>query len=102
MRNREDRHATHMRTVDIFFCYLYYVHTRRGVEQLAARRAHNPEAAGSSPAPAITETLARDCERFLILNQIGNNSTQDSKRSERPENCENLEQFLGKLPGMAT
>ena len=25
---------------------------RRGVEQLAARRAHNPEAAGSSPAPA--------------------------------------------------
>ena len=27
---------------------------------------------------------------------------QDSKRSERPENCENLEQFLGKLPGMAT
>ena len=26
---------------------------RRGVEQLAARRAHNPEAAGSSPAPAI-------------------------------------------------
>ena len=28
---------------------------RRGVEQLAARRAHNPEAAGSSPAPAITD-----------------------------------------------
>ena len=25
---------------------------RRWVEQLAARRAHNPEAAGSSPAPA--------------------------------------------------
>ena len=24
-----------------------------GVEQLAARRAHNPEVAGSSPAPAI-------------------------------------------------
>ena len=32
---------------------LYNTHTlRRGVEQLAARRAHNPEAAGSSPAPA--------------------------------------------------
>ena len=30
----------------------YYATTRRGVEQLAARRAHNPEAAGSSPAPA--------------------------------------------------
>ena len=25
----------------------------RGVEQLAARRAHNPEVAGSSPAPAM-------------------------------------------------
>ena len=25
----------------------------RGVEQLAARRAHNPEAVGSSPTPAI-------------------------------------------------
>ena len=29
--------------------FLYY----RGVEQLAARRAHNPEVAGSSPASAI-------------------------------------------------
>ena len=29
--------------------FYYY----RGVEQLAARRAHNPEVAGSSPAPAI-------------------------------------------------
>ena len=28
---------------------------RRWVEQLAARRAHNPEAAGSSPAPAKKE-----------------------------------------------
>ena len=26
----------------------------RGVEQLAARRAHNPEVAGSSPAPATS------------------------------------------------
>ena len=32
--------------------YIYY-QLRRWVEQLAARRAHNPEAAGSSPAPAI-------------------------------------------------
>ena len=31
----------------------YYIVTRRGVEQLAARRAHNPEAVGSSPTPAI-------------------------------------------------
>ena len=28
----------------------------RGVEQLAARRAHNPEVAGSSPASATTKT----------------------------------------------
>ncbi len=27
-------------------------HIQRRVEQLAARRAHNPEVAGSSPAPA--------------------------------------------------
>ena len=30
---------------------------RRRVEQLAARRAHNPEAAGSSPAPAKKATI---------------------------------------------
>lgn len=30
------------------------MHIRRGVEQLAACRAHNPEVAGSSPAPAIS------------------------------------------------
>ena len=34
-----------------------YPNIRRGVEQLAARRAHNPEAAGSSPAPAIIEAF---------------------------------------------
>ena len=39
--------------VDTFGQKLYCSPTiRRGVEQLAARRAHNPEAAGSSPAPA--------------------------------------------------
>ena len=31
----------------------YYISVRRRVEQLAARRAHNPEAVGSSPTPAI-------------------------------------------------
>ncbi len=32
----------------------YYISLqRRRVEQLVARRAHNPEVAGSSPAPAI-------------------------------------------------
>ena len=30
-------------------------HTNRGVEQLVARRAHNPEVVGSNPAPATIE-----------------------------------------------
>ena len=33
----------------IFIFYSYY----RGVEQLAARRAHNPKVTGSNPVPAI-------------------------------------------------
>ena len=38
----------------------------RGVEQLAARRAHNPEAAGSSPAAATIKDLkSRDFRSFL-------------------------------------
>ena len=36
--------------VHLIFGLLYYY---RGVEQLAARRAHNPEVAGSNPASAI-------------------------------------------------
>ncbi len=35
-----------------FYKMLYSNSCRRGVEQLVARRAHNPEVAGSSPAPA--------------------------------------------------
>eukprot|EP00828_Plagiopyla_frontata_P034863 TRINITY_DN4547_c0_g1_i5.p1 TRINITY_DN4547_c0_g1~~TRINITY_DN4547_c0_g1_i5.p1 ORF type:complete len:126 (-),score=3.36 TRINITY_DN4547_c0_g1_i5:83-460(-) len=35
--------------------YQYYY---RGVEQLAARRAHNPEVTGSSPVPAIVMIVA--------------------------------------------
>ena len=34
--------------------YLCTPNLRRGIEQLVARRAHNPEVAGSSPAPATT------------------------------------------------
>ena len=40
--------------------------TRREVEQLAARRAHNPEAAGSSPALAI-----RNKRRYVSNNTGG-------------------------------
>ena len=35
------------------FSKSYLLFYYRGVEQLAARRAHNPKVAGSSPAPAI-------------------------------------------------
>ena len=39
--------------VDTFQSILYILKgNRRRVEQLAARRAHNPEAVGSSPTPA--------------------------------------------------
>ena len=40
----------------------------RGVEQMVARRAHNPEAAGSSPAPATAHILIESLEiMFLII-----------------------------------
>ena len=34
---------------------LYKLNKYRGVEQLVARRAHNPEVVGSSPSPATTK-----------------------------------------------
>ncbi len=37
-----------------------------GVEQLAARRAHNPEVAGSSPAPASAPVAAKTPDRAVI------------------------------------
>ncbi len=55
----------------------------RGVEQLAARRAHNPEVTGSSPVPAIVmivaasaaykhDTLGRKPTVFPVLYSMGN------------------------------
>ena len=41
-----------------------------GVEQLVARRAHNPEVASSSPAPATT----KECESILFLQILVINS----------------------------
>ncbi len=35
---------------------MYNIH--RGVEQLEARRAHNPEVVGSSPTPATTKKVS--------------------------------------------
>ena len=36
----------------------------RGVEQLVARRAHNPEAGGSRPSPATTAGKSKDFPVF--------------------------------------
>jgi hypothetical protein len=38
------------------------------MEQLVARRAHNPKVVGSSPAPATKESLDRKIEAFLFNN----------------------------------
>ena len=37
----------------------------RGIEQLVARRAHNPEAGGSSPPPATTEEKSKTFPLFV-------------------------------------
>ncbi len=42
------------------------LHVRRRVEQLAARRAHNPEAVGSSPTPAKNRIKERLGVRNLM------------------------------------
>ncbi len=40
----------------------------RGVEQLVARRAHNPEAAGSSPVPATkSPRISREIRGLSLL-----------------------------------
>ena len=39
----------------------------RGIEQLVARRAHNPEAGGSSPSPATTEEKPQGFSSFFCL-----------------------------------
>ena len=48
----------------------FVVQSNRGVEQLVARRAHNPEAGGSSPSPATKNRkriLRNQCPFFLIV-----------------------------------
>ena len=51
----------------------------RGVEQLVARRAHNPEAVGSSPASATRKVLKSSDFRtfflpFSIISKVQNNA----------------------------
>ena len=47
------------------------MHLHRGVEQLVARRAHNPKVVGSSPAPATTKPLK--FQRLFYFCKVNNN-----------------------------
>ena len=49
----------------------FVVQYHRGVEQLVARRAHNPEAGGSSPSPATkNKTLNFSASFFCLLLRV--------------------------------
>ena len=55
----------------MLLCVVLYLSSQeqneyRGVEQLVARRAHNPEVIGSNPFPATTEKSTRPFERVLF------------------------------------
>ena len=43
----------------------------RGVEQLVARRAHNPEVVGSSPTPATNQDISSEVSFFRIYTIAG-------------------------------
>ena len=45
----------------------FVIQSHRGVEQLVARRAHNPEAGGSSPSPATKQAKTSLRTGFLRL-----------------------------------
>ena len=49
------------------YAYLCTHKSHRGVEQLVARRAHNPEAGGSSPPPATKEDKSQGLSIFFCL-----------------------------------
>ena len=56
----------------------------RGVEQLVARRAHNPEVAGSSPVPATKETrYTLRCSEFFLVMRLDFESTTDGFPGQR-------------------
>ena len=44
-----------------------HIKIHRGIEQLAARRAHNPEVGGSSPPPATIKLFAQMAESVDAL-----------------------------------
>ena len=46
---------------------IFAVQLHRGVEQLVARRAHNPEVVGSSPASATTKEKSKGFSFFCAV-----------------------------------
>ena len=71
--------GTYYQRLDTLGASDYIKLNRRRVEQLAARRAHNPEVAGSSPAPAI--------ENYLFnprINESGDFFAYGSRRVSQP------------------
>ena len=48
-------------------CFDVNLPSYRGVEQLVARRAHNPKVVGSSPAPATQKPFEGNFRGFLRL-----------------------------------
>ena len=51
----------------------FVIQSHRGVEQLVARRAHNPEAGGSSPSPATRTRMLRN-QRPCFLMCVGHDT----------------------------
>ena len=47
-------------------CFDVNLPSYRGVEQLVARRAHNPKVVGSSPAPATRKSLDAQHQGFFM------------------------------------
>ena len=45
----------------------FVIQSHRGVEQLVARRAHNPEAGGSSPSPATKQAKNQSSDWFFAF-----------------------------------
>ena len=59
---------------------IYKLNEYRGVEQLVARRAHNPEVVGSNPSPATTKVLkSQDFRTFSAL--MRSKSSADFRRN---------------------
>ena len=45
----------------------FAIQSHRGVEQLVARRAHNPEAGGSRPSPATRTRMPRNQRPYFFV-----------------------------------